>query len=147
MSEQLKPGAFRVWDDELKFYDEGDGRTQYFLYGDGRLFVADTYGADEPDPLMRLDEADPGRYQVERWTGMCAWKGGAIFEGDVLVDSDLLSQWGVAKFDFSSGDCIVEMAGEASRVHYITHPNTLIKIGTIHDSPETLKAKAREAGE
>lgn len=157
----LKPGAFRVWDEKHKFYDEGDGRTQYFLYGDGRLFINEIYGADEPNPLMRFDEADASRYTVERWTGLVDRDGNPVYEGDILkreiykianyrreyVGFDIFSV-AFINGSFCWFDCLLTTGkyGTIDDGHFPLggnfHGSALNVsniIGTIHDDPADLK--------
>ena len=141
MSEQLKPGAFLVFDTVENRYVETEG---FVLNRFGGLMALKNHPEYPAMVYICSDVAEPDRYQVERWTGLYDRDGKPVYEGDVICsshgtiwspiwkDCEFLFQYQRLKSLFMTLDSV--------------KPFTLI--GTIHDSPEALEAKAREtAGE
>lgn len=131
MPEQLKPGAFRVFDTEAKEYKDPD---EYWMNGRGALKIL-YYGDVEPDVPGAAD-AGP-RWIAERWTGRKN-----LYEGDVVSWSAILHE--VVWFN---GGFALKLLGEDTNIcceiFGLDDSELPDAIGTIHDSPEALAAAAK----
>lgn len=142
MPEQLKPGAFRVFDTEAKEYKDPD---EYWMNGRGALKIL-YYGNVEPDVPGAAD-AGP-RWIAERWTGLYDRDGKPVYEGDIVFygggpasnPENVLTVKYHQENGFT-GLVLQDYWGwNMGMMSILTHRPT---IGTVHDSPETLEAAAR----
>lgn len=129
MTEQLKSGAFRVFDTEAKEYKDPD---EYWMNGRGVLKIL-YYGDVEPDVPGAAD-AGP-RWIAERWTGFYDDGGKPIYEFDRCRTN---GREGIVKQDKDSVSFRV-----CGCLLYNASRTNIEVIGTIHDSPEALAAAAK----
>lgn len=119
---ELKPTAFRVFDNVEKRYVQDDHLTDeqapaYVLADTGWLAIIYRKGGAKP--------ADESRYTVERWTEVYDCKGKPIYEGDKLRGGY------VVKYFPNEGEWGAQ--DETGQISPIVYPNADVVIGTIHD--------------
>ena len=140
---ELQGGAFRVFDLQAQRY--ADRSEPFCLLPDGRLFQ--WIGAPQ---LTQTDAAvllstSPGRYAVERWTGLRDSTGKPMFEGDLLKSSNLGKGllyriiWDERWACFSLRIWPDNAFSDAS-----VYGNHVEVVGTIHNDPVDLEKRARE---
>lgn len=124
---ELKPTAFRVWDNEEKRYVETEG---FYLSPSGALVentIESTFDAD-------LTPADPTRYTVERFTGFLDMAKKPVYEGDAFHSKQDSTFKGVIKTDPHKGALAlwVEFQGQ-SEFWRLPMVQVLWVVGHIHD--------------
>lgn len=146
MSEQLIPGAFRVFDVDLGEYVTD---CEFFTSRDGSIWYERKhyFEAENQMAVIKL-RGDSTRILIERFTGIYDRDGKPVYEGDIVFygggpasnPENVLTVKYHQENGFTGFVLQDYWGSNMGMLSILTHRPT---IGTIHDSPEALAAAAK----